>query len=74
MSKDTVEIQGQIFDLEEVNRQAAHLLLDAIFEKQDAGEECDCARFDKVVMTDSGNMKRISYVVRVNIKVEDYGY
>lgn len=72
MSRETIEFKGEVFDLEEVNREAAHHLLDMIFQKQDEGEECDCARFDKVVMTDSGNMKRISYVVRVNIKVEDY--
>lgn len=72
MSKDTIEFQGIEFDLEEVNREAAHRLLDMIFEKQDAGEKCDCVRCNKIVLTDEGKMKRISYAVRVAIDVEDY--
>lgn len=73
MSKDTVEIQGHVFDLEEVNRQAAHVLLDAIFEKQDEGETCNMATTEKIVLTEEENMKRITYRIKVNIEVEDYG-
>ena len=70
----TIELNGQIYDLDDINKQAAHCLLDSIFEKQEQGEEVNCATYEKVVLTEEGEMKRITYRVKVDIEVDRYGY
>lgn len=54
----------------EQDREIAHKLLDKIFKEQDNGENCDCATYERMYLTEEGVMKRIRYFVRV--KIEEY--
>lgn len=74
MNKSTIELKGQIYDLDDITKQTAHYLIDSIFEKQEQGEEVDSATYQKIVLTEEGEMKRITCRVNVNIEVERYGY
>lgn len=66
-------MNGQIYDLDDINKQTSHRLLDSIFEKQEQGEDVNCATYEKVILTEEGEMKRITCRVKVDIEVDRYG-
>lgn len=71
---NNTELNGQIYGLDDINKQEAHFLLDSIFEKQEQGLKANYATCEKIVLTEEGEMKRITYRVKVDIQVDRYGY